>query len=351
MRGEVTALVGAQYGSEGKGLVAAALAPRFGVHVRTGGPNAGHTFWHEERKWVGRSVPCGWVNPEALLLIGPGAVIDLQVLLREVVDIEHFGYNIRDRLLVDERAVLISRSQHMGEGGVGGHAHEAIGSTGEGVGLARMARINRDVLIPPDRAPFNCVRVGDRLREMREHGLRVGDASRELRAQIRLGSNVLLEGTQGSGLSLTLGPWPFCTSTDTNCAQLAADAGISGSEIMQTYLVARTFPIRVAGSSGPLRDEITWEEVGQEPEHTTVTGKVRRVGRWNMAQVIEAAELNHPASLVITFLDYLFPETAGVTDWADLSDDAQEWLSGVEDQAETWIIGVGTGPQTLVMSR
>jgi adenylosuccinate synthase len=350
-RGHATALVGAQYGSEGKGLVAAALAEQFDCHVRSGGPNAGHTFYHQGEKWVARSIPCGWINPEAKLYIGPGAMVDLGVLMSELAEIQERGDpDIADRLMVDYRATIITEAQHLSEGGTKGDAHRLIGSTGEGVGLARMSRINRDALIPSGQAPYAFLRAETQAKVFEAEGIEVGDVSRALCEHIEGGDEVLLEGTQGSGLSLTLGPWPYCTSADTNAAQLASDAGISPSDVLETILVARTFPIRVAGNSGPLEDEVTWEEVGQPEERTTVTKKVRRVGRWNTQQVIEAVRVNHPALLVVTFMDYLYPEIAGVTDWADLSDGALLWLSLVQEQTGASILGVGTGPRSLCLA-
>lgn len=343
-RGHAVALVGAMYGSEGKGLVAATLANDYDCHVRVGGPNAGHTFYHDEKKFVARSVPVGWINDEAMLYIGPGAVIDLNVLEEELTLIEEAGYNARERLLIDYRATVISRAQHLAEGGTSGAAHQAIGSTGEGVGMARMSRINRDTLISVDTAPYRHVRVGDHGADLAHLKVSTGDVTAELHAALKSGKKILLEGTQGSGLSLTLGPWPYCTSADTNAAQLTADCGISPTDVSHTILVARTFPIRVAGNSGPLYEETTWEELGFEPEITTVTKKVRRVGKWNPEQVRFATQVNFPSVIVVTFLDYLWPEAKGVVNWRALPTAAISWIEQQEELIEAPIIAVGTGP-------
>ena len=343
-RGHAVALIGAQYGSEGKGLVAAAIANDYDSHVRVGGPNAGHTFYFDEQKFVARSVPIGWINPDARVFIGPGAVIDLNVLREELAMIEEAGYSVRDRLMVDSRAVIISHAQHMAEGGTSGRAHAQIGSTGEGVGLARMAKINRDTLIGTDSAPYRCTRVANEEGEFETEGIEVGDVAAELHTRLREGSKVLLEGAQGCGLSLTLGDWPHVTSADTNAAQLASDAGISPSDVSHSILVARTYPIRVAGPSGPLYGETTFEEIGVPEERTTVTKKVRRVGAWNPEQVRYSCQVNYPSLLVITFIDYLWPETKGTTNWRSLPPAALEWVKTQEDLIEAPIVAVGTGP-------
>jgi adenylosuccinate synthase len=346
-RGWATAVVGAQYGSEGKGAVVAAVAHQYDAHVRSGGPNAGHTFYLDGEKFVGRSIPVGWCNPVAELFIGPGAVIDFAVLSDELEKIERAGFRVRGRLMVDPRAVSVTSSQHFAEGGVHGRAHRQIGSTGEGVGLARMAKINRGAIIPIEQAPYKCLHVANMLPQFASIGVTVGDVAAELQELIADGGRVLLEGTQGHGLSLTLGDWPYVTSTDTNAAQLAADAGISPSDVKETILVARTYPIRVAGNSGPLYEETTWEQLGLEPEITTVTRKVRRVGHWDFAQVARAVKTNWPAMVVVTFMDYLFPQSSGTVNWRALSDATLEWMKSQEQLIGAPIVAVTTGPDSF----
>jgi adenylosuccinate synthase len=326
--------------------VAAALANDYECHVRVGGANAGHSFYHDEQKFIARSIPVGWTNPDASLFIGPGAVIDPDVLRDELSTIEDAGYSVKNRLLIDNRAVMISRSQHLAEGGVSGKAHAQIGSTGEGVGLARMAKINRDTLISTDTAPYTCIRVADETPFFESLGIQTGDTADLLHRHLRDGSKIMLEGAQGCGLSLTLGDWPHVTSADTNAAQLASDAGISPSDVSHSILVARTYPIRVAGPSGPLYNETSWEELGLEPEITTVTKKVRRVGHWNPEQVRYACQVNYPALLVVTFIDYLWPETKGVVNWRSLPETALEWIKEQEELIEAPIVAVGTGPDS-----
>ena len=85
---KVDVLFGGQYGSEGKGVIAAHLASDYGVHVRVGAPNAGHSFIGPDRAmWKMQTIPCGWVNPKAALIIGRGGLICPELLRREVEDI------------------------------------------------------------------------------------------------------------------------------------------------------------------------------------------------------------------------------------------------------------------------
>jgi adenylosuccinate synthase len=366
----VTALVGAQYGSEGKGAIAATLAEKFDIHVRTGGPNAGHTYYidapkfattgtgpgpespMERTKVVARQVPVGAKDPRAFLYIGPGGMLDIDLLLQEVQDLEAVGINVRNRLSVDSRAIVIHPVRHhQEEGGIHGSAHEKIGSTGEGVGLARMAHLNRGSLVSPDIAWAKAEHASDYEERLNEAGIQVYHTTRILYEAIDAGADVLLEGTQGSGLSSVTGPWPYCTSADTNAGQLCVDAGISPRWLRDVILVARTFPIRVAGTSGPLEDEITWEDLGVEPETTTVTKKVRRVGRWDDVQFMKAIQLNGPEpSVFFTFLDYVDPRVAGVTSWEDLTQNAIDWLNERTHHHDVQVAGVGTGPDSVAQS-
>lgn len=341
----VVALVGAQYGSEGKGTIAYELANDFDVHVRTGAPNAGHTIRHRGHDWKMRSVPCGWVNPHAQLVIGAGALIDLDLLQDEVLQIEsHTGIKIKDRLLIDPRAVVIDPIRHhQFEGGIAGEAHRLIGSTGEGVGPARMAHMARKTF-PPDVAWSRVDHVADYKSTLEKRGYQLVDTAEWLHGAIERCANILLEGTQGSGLSLTHGTWPFVTSCDTNIAQMLADTGIAPLYLDEVILVARTFPIRVAGNSGPLYGETNFEMLGVEEERTTVTHKVRRIGAWDEELVKKAIRLNRPCSLAITFLDYMFPYDKGVTERNKLSEAAHLWLGEVEERLGVSIHFVGTGP-------
>jgi adenylosuccinate synthase len=379
----VTALVGAQFGSEGKGLIAEKIAHQYGVHVRTGAPNAGHTYYIDDLrplneafaagapddvisegiadeqagrgrvKVVARSVPCGAANPTALLYVGPGGLIDLDLLLEEVKILDDLGLHVSDRLVIDDKAMVIDPVRHhQHEGGVHGNAHVMIGSTGEGVGPARMAKIARGTFNMSGSGPawslIDQVGAPEHRQRLAEAGIKVGDVARDLNHHYDQGASILLEGTQGSGLSLVHGPWPYVTSSDTNAAQLAVDAGLAPQLITDVILVARTFPIRVAGNSGPLPGETTWEAIGQPEERTTVTKKVRRVGYWNHALVRRAVMLNRPTEMALTFVDYLSGDAEGCTEWINLPPYLREYIEDLETQVDTPITMLGTGPDTLV---
>lgn len=321
------ALVGGQYGSEGKGAIARHVADRYGVHVRVGSPNAGHTIWWRGEKHVMQSIPCGWINPEAKIVIGRGALLNMRLLMNELVHILRYYPDFLDRLYIDSCAGILDERFHEQEGGVDGEMHRRIGSTGEGVGPARIARLERD----PEK--FRLFRdVCD------DYGLSeccADDTPGLIAGWQDAGEDVLIEGTQGSGLSLLHSHWPYCTSVDTNAAGMISEVGVAPSRLTDVLMVCRTFPIRVAGNSGPMEGETTWDEISERVGHqvverTTVTHKVRRVADWDDGLFETSCLLNEPTEIALTFCDYVDPALYGATsiDSVHGSDLMRKFLEG-----------------------
>ena len=310
-RGKLTVLVGGQYGSEGKGAVAARIANQYQVHVRVGSPNAGHTIYWNDEKHVMQSIPCGWINPDALIVIGRGALLNMKQLMKEMVHILRYYPDFNKRLFIDAKAGVLDEKFHEQEGGVNGEMHRRIGSTGEGVGPARIARLERD---PQKFHLFEDVAA--------EWGLEscVTENTPEIIANIQdHGGNILIEGTQGSALSLLHSHWPYCTSIDTNAAGIISEVGIAPSRVTDVLMVCRTYPIRVAGNSGPMKNEISWEQLSQAigrnvTEKTTVTKKTRRVAAWDDELFQQSCVLNAPTEIALTFADYVDPALYEVDD-------------------------------------
>lgn len=335
-RGNVMALVGAQLGSEGKGVVAHKLANEFDIAVRTGAPNAGHSFVEKGKLFKMQTIPCSWANPKSIQVIGAGGLINLEILFKELESVRQ-ATNIDDRLIIDAGCGILEDAHHKEEGGIHGEMHKRMGSTGEGVGPARRDRILRD----PKK--FRLARDVPELKKyVREN------VSSFLVDEVRNGKNLMLEGTQGSGLSLIHGAWPHVTSSDTNAAQMAADAGIPPHWVSETVLVARTYPIRVAGPSGPLAGELTWDEMSEKvgrkvEEFTTVTKKRRRIGSWDEAMFRKAVELNDPKWIALTFMDYLSPDDRDQTKARALHAPALDFIHYIERTFSTKVGMIGTG--------
>ena len=334
----VCAVIGAQFGSEGKGAVVAAIANKYDVHVRTGGPNAGHTIYHEGKPGVMQSLPCGWINKNAFLVIGAGATVDAANLAAEIDSVAKADPTVPRRVFVDPNASVLLPEHYKTEGGISGDAHLKIGSTGKGVGACRAARMDRGISNLPHAL------AGD-YEVLKPY---LADTVALLDQWYKEGKSIMLEGTQGSGLSLIHGPWPKCTSADTNSGQLATDAGISPNKVTERIIVARTMPIRVAGASGPLYKETDWATISARlgkpvEEKTTVTKKIRRIGEWDDALFARTCILNDPTGVVITFMDYVNPTDYGKTTYESLSSGGKAFILHVAKTHDVKIMAVTTG--------
>lgn len=340
----IVVVVGAQYGSEGKGAVAAHLSTGLrwqDVAIRVAGPNAGHTAYDAEgRQHKLRQVPvAAVVNRKCKLLIAAGSEVDPPVLLSEISTLDSLGYRVSDRLIIDPSATRIERRHKNVEADAG--LVRRIGSTGKGIGAARADRLMRGASTMVGQFPHLGV---ERWRPTTD-----SDAV------------YLVEGTQGYGLGLHTDNYPHTTSSDCRAIDFLAMAGLSpwavGVERVDVWVVARAYPIRVAGPSGRLHGETTWQALGLPEERTTVTNKVRRVGEFNLHQVELALEANGGARspnvwLALTMLDHRFPEIEGATtlDHPGM-DKAMDWVYALEERTGARVALVGTSPTTMVEVR
>lgn len=329
-----TIVVGGQLGSEGKGKVVAFEAARSKAPyvVRCGGPNSGHSITHRGEEIVLRQIPCGVANESSTLVVAAGCVVDVKLICREADSL-----NLpRQRIVVDPSAVLLLDDDRLAEE----TRVREVGSTGSGTGEALIRRMSRsaDVRLAGD-SPELVARA------------RVEPVAPLLHTQLSHGGTVIVEGTQGFGLSLLHGgPYPFATSRDTTAAAFAMEAGLSPLAVTRVVLVLRTFPIRVGGNSGPLHSEITWEDVRREAnapeleeEMTSVTGRLRRVGRFNLSDVQRACDYNRPTELAVMGLDRLDHANRGIRRASDITPRAREFIRNLEAATGTPVTLVGTG--------
>ncbi len=293
----VTVVVGGQFGSEGKGKVAYILANRTGasIAVRVGGSNAGHTAYDSTGcKQAFRHLPTAALLPDVLCVLGPGCLIDPDVLRGEL---ERIGLSPQ-RLRIDPMAFVITERHRNREAATG--IAQRIGSTASGTGAALVERMER----------LSCDNLAHRHTFLRRF---ISEPVRDiLRPALDRGERVIVEGTQGFGLSNLQSPdYPKVTSRDTTAATFVAEAALSPLDVDEVVLVIRAYPIRVAGDSGPIPKETTWEEVGQltgQPhlaERTTVTGRVRRVAQFDAEVVRAAIAANAPTCIVLNHVDYV----------------------------------------------
>ena len=265
----VTVIVGGQYGSEGKGKMCAHLAITDDVDymVRCGGPNSGHTVDVSGKRYELKQVPSGFVNPRTRLLVAAGALVNPAIFMEEV---ELCGLD-PSRIGIDENAAVIEEVDIATEKTL--DLRGRLGSTGSGVGSAVSRRVLRErgfrqAKDHPDLAPYTT------------------SVRHELSTAAKWNSNIVVEGTQGFGLSLYHAEkWPYRTSRDTTAHSFLGEVGF-GSREFEVVMAIRTFPIRVAGDSGPLKNELTWSDVQAHSgypyplaEYTTTTKRLRRVGQ------------------------------------------------------------------------
>jgi adenylosuccinate synthase len=328
-QGHVDVLVGGQYGSEGKGQIAAYLAPEYDFLIRVGGPNAGHKVYEEPEPYPHHQLPSGTRRCQARLLIGPGATLYVPKLLEEIADCKVES----DRLYIDEQAMIISDDDRDAEKRKGGVS--SIGSTGQGVGEAMARRIT-------GRSHKDSVQLAKDVVNLRPyvHG-RILDVLDDAYSQ---GNNVLLEGTQGAGLSLYHGFYPYVTSRDTTVAGCLAEAGIPWNRVRRVIMVCRAYPIRVQnplkGWSGPMPQEIDLSEISKrsgikldvlkKTETTTTTGRQRRISEFDWQLLRMASLLNGPTDIALTFTDYLHKKNSTAKRFDQLHEDTINFIEEVE---------------------
>ncbi len=340
----VDVMVGGQYGSEGKGQVASYLSPEYELLIRVGGPNAGHKVKipGTDKNFTFRHLPSGSLSSEAKLLIGAGAVVHVPTLLEEIANAK-IDVN---RLMIDPQVMTISeidRNRESGKGGVKG----LIGSTGQGVGLATARRITG--------RGKSGVKLAQDIPALRPY---LHDSCDVLQRIFRAGRRALLEGTQGTGLSLYHGHYPHTTSRDTTVAGCLAEAGISPSRVRKVVMVCRSYPIRVGSpskeyTSGFMSKEITWAEVerrahfkrGKIASHEvgSVSGNPRRVAEFDWVLLRKAASLNAPTDIALTFADYIDRQNVNARRFEQLTDPTIRFIEEVER--------VSAAPVTLISTR
>ncbi len=330
--------IGAQWGDEGKGKIVDHLSPRADLVVRfQGGANAGHTVVVDGETTILHLIPSGILHTRTLNLIGPGVVINPDVLLKEIADLAARGIVAsRERLRVSDRAHVIlpvhlaleqARERARGRG--------AIGTTGRGIGPAYEDRVSRagiriqDLLEPDslrDRLRITLTERNFLLKELYsappvdleqvyaravEWGEQleplVDDVGVSIDHALREGRSVLLEGAQGTLLDIDHGTYPYVTSSTTLAGGACAGAGIGPTRIDAVLGITKAYTTRVGGGPFPTEDDgragTHLGEVGQEFGATT--GRKRRCGWLDLVMLRHAVRVNGITALGLLKLDVL----------------------------------------------
>jgi adenylosuccinate synthase len=322
----VDVLIGGQYGSEGKGNIVGHIAPEYDLLIRVGGPNAGHQVFAEPAPEKYYHLPSGTKRaPNAKLLLGPGAVINPDKLMDEIA--QH-GIHA-DRLTIDEQAIIITKEDIAEEE----RLFTNISSTAQGVGVASARKLIGRSDYKAGTSRF-LARDCEVLRPF------IGSARAVIADAIVRGDRILLEGTQGTSLSLHHGQYPHVTTRDTTVAGCLADAGIAPSNVRKVIMVCRTFPIRVGGPSGDMEGEVTMEEIGlrsgipadslKTAERTTTTNRERRIAEFDWVQLRDSVQLNGPTDIALTFVDYLGVKNRDAYRFEQLNHETIKFVEEVE---------------------
>lgn len=321
-------VTGGQWGDEGKGKISSFIAlkdeptkvGRSGV-----GPNAGHTVKYKDEEYGLREISCGFVQEKSQVLIGPGVLVNPEVFLEEV---EKTG--IEDRVGIDPQCPIIEE-KHIEEDKGSEHLKSEIETTGTGCGPANAERANRSIKLAKD------------IDELEDY---ITDVPNEVNTAIEKGEEVLIEGSQGFGLSLYFGTYPYVTSKDVTASSLAADVGVGPTNIDEVILVLKAFISRVG--SGPFPTEISAEEAEERgiAEYATVTGRKRRIGEFDFELAKRSAMINSATQLSVTNIDRLFDGNKEVKQYGKLTEEARNFIEEVEEKINIPVTLVSTGPDT-----
>jgi len=333
---KVLAVLGGQWGDEGKGKIVDLLSDRFDVVARYhGGHNAGHTVKFGDRHFALHLLPAGIVR-ERIGVIGPGVVVDLEALLSEIDAVRAAGVNVGENLLLSDRAQVIlpyhrlldaAREKAAGEGKLGttlrgiGPAYESAAAR-RGVRVADLFRreafarrveaiagetgvLLRALAIADVPSAASVVETLSRAAEkLKPH---VRDTGRYLREHLKSGGTLLAEGAHGAMLDPCAGTYPFVTSSTCTSAGVAAGLQIPPRALDASLVVLKAYTTRVGG--GPFPTELV-DETGEflrtrGNEYGTSTGRPRRTGWFDVVVARTAVELSGAAAVAITKLDVL----------------------------------------------
>ena len=331
------AVIGMQWGDEGKGKIVDRLTDRASVVARfQGGHNAGHTLVIDGERTVLHLVPSGVMREGVRCLIGHGVVLSPAAFVEEMSMLAERGVPAAERVRVSDACPLIlpyhaaiDRARERARGSA------AIGTTGRGIGpayedkAARRAMRIGDLLDPARldeklRAlheyhnfmltrwfgadPIDIEEVRDALGAALER-IRplVADVPGALHAALDAGEGVLLEGAQGAGLDIDQGTFPFVTSSNTTAGNAAAGSGLGPRDVGYVLGIAKAYATRVGGGPFPteLHDDVGRHLAARGSEFGATTGRPRRCGWLDVAGLRRAVRINSVSGLGITKLDVL----------------------------------------------
>jgi adenylosuccinate synthase len=327
------AVLGAQWGDEGKGKIVDLLTPGFSIVARyQGGHNAGHTVYAGGRKFVLRLLPSGILHEGITCVIGNGVVVDPQALFAEIDELAAAGIPVGDRLVISDKAHLIlPYHRELDLLSEARRGERKIGTTSRGIGPAYEDKIARrgvrvgDLANPASLAEAIRHNVAARNRLIADSTMDadqlladlaqawtrmspwVADVSLFLARAREAGRAIMFEGAQGTLLDIDHGTYPYVTSSNATIGGVCTGLGVGPRAIDHVLGVAKAYTTRVG--EGPLPTELTGEigdrlrESGQE--FGAVTGRPRRCGWYDAVATRFACRVNGLDALALTKLDVL----------------------------------------------
>jgi adenylosuccinate synthase len=318
-----TVIVGGFFGDEGKGKIVSYLALKDNpsIVVRGGaGPNAGHTIADGDKVYKVRMLPSGFLNKSSKVMIGPGVVINPTILLKEIED-----FGVSGRAFVDQRCGIIEET-HVERDSM---LKDTIGSTGSGTGPANADRAMRTLKLAKDIDSLSSY---------------LKDVPTAVNQALDENKGVLVEGTQGTYLSLWHGTYPYVTSKDVTASGICSDIGLGPKKVDEVMVVFKSYVTRVG--AGPLENELASDTISKKgwSEWGTVTGRQRRAAEFSFSLAKKAIMLNSATQIAITKLDVLFPSCAHKTSYESLDGEAKSFIKNIEDKLGVPVTLIGTGP-------
>src|SRR5688572_26836542 len=330
------AVLGAQWGDEGKGKIVDLLTPSFEVVARyQGGHNAGHTVYVNGKKFVLHLIPSGILHAGVTCVIGNGVVVDPQALFKEVDTLKELGVEVGDRLVISNKAHLIlPYHRELDVLSEARRGDRKIGTTSRGIGPAYEDKIGRRGVRVGDLAEsssettlVDAIRANVEARnhlikdsamdwqkvldELREAWTRlkpwVKDVSLYLDEARRAGRSTMYEGAQGTLLDIDHGTYPYVTSSNATIGGVCTGLGVGANAIDGVLGVAKAYSTRVG--EGPFPTELN-DAIGQRLRETGMefgasTGRPRRCGWYDAVAVRYAVRVNGIDALALTKLDVL----------------------------------------------
>lgn len=349
---KVDVIVDLSFGSSAKGHVIEDLlkSRKYDASIRTGATNAGHSLTYNGVMYSVQTIPCAWVDPNVKLFLGAGCFIEKKLLEREIEMINKAtGEDVRKRLFIDYRATILE-DQDIAAENDGDGMNKEMGSTAHGCGAILIRKLWRG----------HNYQLPKQMKNEREYAARMGLKVVDTIEMLNKCGDVLLEGTQGTMLSIHTTPYyPFCTTRECTASGYLSECGFSPRDVRDIIGVIRSYPIRVHGNSGDTGGkELTWEDISRicgrevEPERTTVTKLTRRIFEFSWTDFEHAVRVNKPTLLALSFADYIAPDIEGRTTLTDIPEASRAKLLAHKQQMEevsgARVVWIGTSPRDAI---